>query len=26
VLPRFIAPYAGREFGRTGGPVVGSVS
>jgi hypothetical protein len=26
VLPRFIAPYGGREFGRTGGPVVGSVS
>jgi lysozyme family protein len=26
VLPRFIAPYAGREFGRTGGPVVGSMS
>ena len=26
VLPRFIAPYAGREFGRTSGLVVGSVS
>ena len=26
VLPRYVALYAGREFGRTGGLVVGSVS
>ena len=26
VMPRYVTPYAGREFGRTGGLVVGSVS